>query len=121
MRVRFAGLAEKDVKKILRDTRKKFGPGQVKAYSAIIDRATAMLADNPDRPSSLDRSDLFPHVRSFHLSLAAGKRGAAAHKIFYTVQTARNNVQELVILRVLHDAMEPKRRMIGDFKPVGFN
>ena len=72
--------ADRDIKTILAGTLKTFGPRQLEVYAGILDKGLAMVADDPDRGGSLDRSELGPGVRLFHLELATNKRGGAARR-----------------------------------------
>lgn len=83
-----------------------FGPRQVERYAAIVEHGFSMLLENPLRPSSQKRNELGPGVRSFHFHIAAGRRKGAAHIAYYIVLPA-----ELVVLRVLADEMEPRKRV----------
>lgn len=104
--------AERDIRGILRDTIKMFGPMQMQAYARLIDRSIEMVAENPDRPSSLDRSELAPGVRLLHLELAARRRGAAAHCLYYMKGKLSDGSTGTIILRVLHEHMEPRYRIV---------
>ena len=108
MKPRFTAQADADVVAILRRTRKLFGPGQVMAYAEIIDEGVAMIAKNASRPAVMGRSELGPGVKSMHLEHAARRRGGAAH-VLYFLETQG---EVIVILRVLHEAMEPRRRLM---------
>jgi toxin ParE1/3/4 len=112
VRYRLTRQADRDIVDILRETLKSFGPKQLAVYAAIIDEGIRMVAENPTRPSSLDRSDIRPDVRSLHLELAARRRGGAAHKLYFTTMTGADEVPEVVVLRVLHERMEPKRPLL---------
>lgn len=108
MIVRFTDLAQQDVRDILRQTSERFGPGQTRVYAALLDHAQSLLAANPFRPGSLDRSALWPGIRLFHLELAAAKTGAASHCLYYQA-----NADEVIVLRVLHQRMEPATHLIA--------
>ena len=69
-----------------------------------------MVAEDPIRTSSHDRSELRAGIRSFHLQLAAGRQGGAAHVLYYRVMRI-GGVDELVVIRVLGDEMEPRNRV----------
>jgi toxin ParE1/3/4 len=72
-----------------------------------------MVAREPERPGSRARGELGAGVRSFHIELAARRRGAASHLLYY----ARELVPDaggMVILRLLHEAMEPRRYLGAD-------
>jgi len=108
LRVRLTALADADIVQILQQTLRLFGPVQVRAYAEIIKAGLRIIADDPGRASIQDRSDLFPGLRSFHLELAGRKRGGAAHLLYFQI---RPDEPEVVVYRVLHEAMSPKRRL----------
>jgi toxin ParE1/3/4 len=66
-----------------------------------------MVAAHPERPGSRVRDELGKGVRSFHVELAARRRAAASHLIYYIRGTLDDGRQGVVILRILHEAMEP--------------
>jgi toxin ParE1/3/4 len=106
MKLRLTLAADKDLAAIARYTLRHFGPDQKEVYAELVERAFAMLLENPQRPSSLSRQELGRDVRSFHLALAAGRRRGASHVVYYL-----GREQEVVILRVLGDEMEPRSRI----------
>jgi len=103
--------AEADIVRILRRTKKLFGVVQVSTYAKIIEGGIAMIADNPVRPSSVDRSDLRAGVRSFHLELVTRRRHSASHMIYFKEMRSASEDTEVVVIGVLSEAMEPKRRL----------
>jgi toxin ParE1/3/4 len=102
-RYRLTEVADEDIENILRQSARQFGPLQRDKYASLIEKALDMVAVDPERPGSRDRSDLAHGLRSFRLELAAGRRGAASHALYYL----RDEQEGLIIVRVLHDAMEP--------------
>ena len=86
-------------------------------YADLIDRAVAMMADDPERSSSKDRSDLVAGVRSFHVALAGGRKRGASHVLCFTVMGRVERDSEVVMLRVLHDRMEPRPGLISGGDP----
>ena len=114
MRHRLTRLADADITHLLQETLRAFGPRQVQTYAALLDRAIALVAEAPTRASSRDRSDLAAGVRSFHVSLASGRKHGAAHVLYFTVADQAQRGHEVVILRVLHDRMEPRPRLISE-------
>jgi toxin ParE1/3/4 len=105
---RFTAQADADVVAILRSTLKLIGPRQVRAYAKIIDDGVAMIAANPSRPAAMRRDELGTGVRALHLEHAAGRRGGGAHVLYFTT----TQTDGIVVLRVLHEAMEPRRRLM---------
>jgi toxin ParE1/3/4 len=108
--------AERDIRDILRETMKMFGMRQLASYGQIIERGLEMIGEAPDRPGSLDRSEWAPGVRLLHLELAAGRRGAAAHGIYYSTGTLSDGSIGTIILRVLHERMEPRHKVISSLR-----
>jgi toxin ParE1/3/4 len=106
---RLTEVADSDVEAILNYTNREFGPHQRDRYAILIDKAAEMVAENPARPGSRARDDLAPGVRSFHLDLAARRRGAAAHILYYLLGKIENGRDGVIIARILHEAMEPAR------------
>ena len=109
--------AERDIRSIVRDTMRMFGPRQVQAYARILERGIELVAENPDRPGSLDRSEIFPGVRLLHLEIAAGRRGGAAHCLYYMKGRLPDGSDGVIILRVLHEHMEPRHRVVRSLRP----
>jgi toxin ParE1/3/4 len=110
-RYRLSRAAEQDVEAILRDTRRTFGTGQRNRYAEIIRVGIEMIATEPDRPGSRQRSDVHPEIRSFHLDLAAGRIGATAHHLFYLKQEIADGEVGIVVLRILHERMDVRRHI----------
>jgi toxin ParE1/3/4 len=108
---RLAEAAERDVADILRETGRQFGRLQRKRYAELIERGIQMVADNPERPGSRQRDHLGSGVRSFHVELAARRRGAASHVLYYLRGRLDDERDGVIIARVLHDRMEPLRHM----------
>jgi toxin ParE1/3/4 len=109
VRSRLTKLATADIDVLLRQTDRNFGARQFEIYVGIIDDGVALIASDPLRPSSQDRSQIRPGVRSFHLERVRNRRRSATHVIYYTISATGEG--EVVVLRVLHEAMEPKRRL----------
>lgn len=107
--------ADLDVEGILRESARLFGPGQRDCYAGLIEAAAGMVAAEPRRPGSRDRGELGDGVRSFHAELAAKRRGAASHVLYYVEGVLdEDGGPGVVILRVLHEAMEPSLHTIAD-------
>jgi len=114
--------AERDIKDVFRETLKTFGTHQLAVYQQILIRGIEMIRDDSHHPGSLDRSELGPGVRLFHLELAAGRRGAAAHGLYHSTGRLSDGTMGTVVLRVLHERMEPRYKVVrslrGFAKPV---
>lgn len=112
---RLTRAADRDVAHILDESLRTCGPRQQDSYARIIESAVETLADDPDRPSARPRPDLGTGVRAYHLELTAGRRGAAAHVIYYIPSRELDGGGGVVILRILHESMEPARHLAGGF------
>ena len=110
-RYRLTDIADQDVVDILRNTNRRFGPLQRRRYAAFLARAIDMIVEEPERGGSRVRDDLAPGLRSFHAELATGRRGAASHVLFYIRGDLDDGNEGIIIVRVLHEAMEPVLHM----------
>ncbi len=110
MALRLSALADADIVAILRHSRQTFGPHQATRYAALIERCLMMIDENPMRPSSQDCSDIRSGLRACHVALAAGRGGAAVHKVYYVVREIDGRPVTFVG-RVLHERMEPRSRL----------
>ncbi len=116
LRYQFTEIADEDIEGILKTSGKRFGPRQREHYAGLIDRAAEMVAENPQRPGSRDRHDLGAGIRSFHLELAAGRRGAASHILYYLRGRLSDGSDGVVIARVLHEGMDPTRHLPAELE-----
>ncbi|AIB14871.1 hypothetical protein ABAZ39_23555 (plasmid) [Azospirillum argentinense] len=108
---RVTDAAKRDFAMVLRETRERFGAQQRDIYKALIAKAVEMVAANPARGGSWDRGRIVPGLRAFHLDHAAGRHGAAAHTLYYAMDQQAGEPPVVVILRLLHERMEPDRRI----------
>jgi toxin ParE1/3/4 len=104
---RLTSLADADIRDVLAHTFQKFGERQFEVYWQLIDEAARMIGEDPLRPSSKRREELGSGVRSFHLEVAAGRKGAASHILYYIAAPLDDGREGAVILRVLWEGMEP--------------
>jgi toxin ParE1/3/4 len=108
-------MADADLVGILGYTSSRFGPQQRDRYAALVDKAAAMLTQDPTRPGSRSRDDLGEGVRSYHIQRAVQRRGAAAHVLYYVVEPQQpDGGADILILRVLHERMDPVRHLAED-------
>jgi toxin ParE1/3/4 len=109
LRYRLTQAAAGDIDNILDESLRQFGVNQLARYAGLISRALDMLATEPCHVGSRPRDDVLPNMRSFHVEYAANRRGAAAHVLYYRVEPDGR----IVILRLLHQAMDPARHFIS--------
>ena len=105
---RVTDAAKLDFRAVLKATNEQFGPRQRQVYRRLIAQAVTMVATQPGRGGSWDRGVVVPGLRAFHLEHAAGRRGAAAHTLYYAVEPLPDGSLCVVILRLLHESMEPQ-------------
>ena len=112
MKYRLTTEADANITDILRTTKKLFGSHQVQIHSRIISDGINMVADAPYRPATTAREDIRNGIRSLHLELVSKRRHSASHLIYFKeVQDAKGE-KEIVIIGVLHEHMETRRRLI---------
>jgi len=111
---RYTATADNDVEGILLYTTSRFGPLQRRRYAELIDTAASMIAADPMRSGSRVRDEMTPGVRSFPVELAAQRHGAAAHVLYYVPARLDDGHDGVIILRVLHDRMDPARHIVPD-------
>lgn len=112
MNWQIAAAAQRDIQNILLQSRRQFGPRQMTAYAQRIDRGIELIAASPTPAGSIDRSDIAAGVRSFHRELTARRRHAAVHCLYYRIGELTDGSIGAIVLRVLHDRMEPRRRVV---------
>jgi len=111
-RYRLTRSARRDIDSILRTSEERHGREARIRYAALLLAALRRVAEEPEGRSTLDRSELRPGIRSFHIRHSRGESREPAvanpvHVIFYRV--VRPGLVEIV--RVLHDRMEPSRHI----------
>ena len=111
MRLRLTKAADTLIDLLLRETLRLFGPRQTQNYADILQGGLNLIAENPFRPSSLARDELGAGVRSLNLELVERRRRSAAHVVFDKVVTPQQGSAEIVVSGVLHERMEPRRRL----------
>lgn len=87
----FTAKAESDVEKILDYTIKEWGARKARNYIDMLEQRIYALAENPKVGAVRDK--LSPGVRSFPIE---------KHVVFYLCDK-----EEFVVLRVLHQSMDP--------------
>ena len=115
---RLTSLADADISDVLAYTLQRFGDRQFEAYWKLIDAAARMIGEEPLRPSSKARDELGPGVRSFHIELASGRRGAASHILYYVPGRVDDGAEGAIILRVLWEGMEPRHLVASGLKKI---
>lgn len=113
-RLDLAEAARTDIARLLRSSAADFGEAARVRYAAHIGTALDDLLSDPLRPKSAARPELQAGVRTYHLRHCR-RRGAAVrgavkaprHLIVYLTPTP----DLVVVLRVLHDAMDLDRHL----------
>jgi toxin ParE1/3/4 len=118
MRIRLSQPARADLAQILATSAERWGIDGQRRYIGLLAAAMRKLAADPRGPTTRDRSELLPGVRSFHLRHARGPGPEPsvrqpAHVLYYRI--VEPNLVE--IARVLHERMEPSRHV--DIDPAG--
>lgn len=106
MSFRLTPLAAEDLRQILRHSSEQFGEKQARRYGELIRKAIGKVADKPERANTRTRKELGDGIRSFAIAVVAERIGAARHILYF-----RKVSGGVEILRILHDAMDPSRRI----------
>ncbi|WP_262730567.1 type II toxin-antitoxin system RelE/ParE family toxin [Alloalcanivorax marinus] len=113
MRYVLSAAAQDDIRDILGWTHERFGEAARLRYQALLATALRDLSHQPARPGSVERPELGPGVRSWHLHLSrerartdTGMVRRPGHFVIYRVEAER-----ILVGRVLHDAMELARHL----------
>jgi toxin ParE1/3/4 len=111
-RFRLSGPARADIAHILATSAERWGVETKRRFAAILAAAMRKVATDPKGPTTQERGDLLPTIRSFHIRHARGhdaeaRVGRPVHILYYRV--IEPGLIEIV--RVLHDRMEPSRHM----------
>ncbi|HLY57387.1 MAG TPA: type II toxin-antitoxin system RelE/ParE family toxin [Stellaceae bacterium] len=111
-RYRLAEPAKADISAILRQSEALHGRAARIRYRACLTAAMRRVAADPEGPSTVDRRELAPGIRSFHIRHSRDESREApvahpVHVIFYRVR----DPPTVEIVRVLHDRMEPRRHV----------
>jgi toxin ParE1/3/4 len=111
-RYRLSEPAGADVAATLRNSEERHGKQARIRYRACLTAAMRRIAADPNGRSTVDRSELRPGMRSFHIRHSRNESREApvanpVHVIFYRVIEA--GIVEIV--RVLHERMEPERHV----------
>lgn len=111
-RYRLSEPAKSDLSTVLRASEAMHGVNARTRYRALLSAALRRISSDPFGHSTVDRSELIPGVRSFHIrhgrtSSDEARVADPVHVIFYRV--VEPGVIE--ILRLLHERMEPSRHV----------
>jgi len=112
-RYRLSTTAQADLIDLLAWTQRQFGDAARKRYEALLVTALRDISSQPDRSDSVERPELGDGVRSWHLHLSRERARTETgivrrprHFLIYRVEH-----DQVVVGRVLHDAMELARHL----------
>ena len=106
MKIRYTSFSRLDVASILDFSRRHFGQQQSEQSASLMSEGVASIRADPFRPSCRRCPQYGERIQAFHLSLARKRIGSASHVIYFRVAGELGS-QELQILRILHERMEP--------------
>jgi len=104
--VQLARQAEQDFAEILQWTVRTFGPAQAEIYAETLGLAIEALSEGPDVTGSKARDEIFPGIRTLHIT-RQGRKG----RHFVVFRTGSGQMIE--VLRLLHDSMDMTRHLPG--------
>lgn len=101
--------AQGDIRRILHTSALEFGNDARGRYAVLIATGLEDLRLDPMCPGSMTRSDLLAGTRTYHLVQCrrrAGRGGKSVKSPRHLIVYATPDPNQVVVLRVLHDAME---------------
>jgi toxin ParE1/3/4 len=106
--VRVSARANADLAEILATSLERWGEDGRIRYRSLLVATMRELGADPERLMSKNCRELAPNLRSFHLRYAGLGHGVKApvHVIYY-----RKTRSKVVIVRVLHERMEPRMHL----------
>jgi toxin ParE1/3/4 len=101
--------ARADLASILATSFERWGEDGSARYAALLTAAMRKVAAAPRGPTTKDRSDLAPGIRSFHVRYVRREHGIGApvHVLYYRATIDAS----IEIVRVLHERMDPQRHI----------
>lgn len=110
--LRVTTLAEGDIESLLLNSEAEFGPEMARRYRSLLNEGLVRIMENPDRAGIPYRFSQEPNLRLFHLRLAR-LRMSAADRIARPRHVLVFRVSEtiVILIRVLHDAMDFPRHL----------
>lgn len=109
-RVRLAAAARQDIEDILAASAERFGDRQARRYARLIADAIEDCARGRAGPLLRHRDEVRPGLASLHLA----RRGRPARHVLFLRLDASAEPPTIDIVRVLHDAMDPRRHLEDD-------
>lgn len=113
-RLRLSAAAEADIADILEWSQARFGEAAKARYGRLLAAALRALAEDPAIAGSLARPELGAGLRSLHLRAFRRRGGERVGRPRHLVIYAAPEPGLVEIVRVLHEAMELRRRLPED-------
>src|SRR5688572_33099299 len=105
-RFRLSSPAQADLLAILETSLERWGPQSRSRYAALLVTAMQTVAADPRGPTTRERKDLLPELRSFHVRHVPGHEVSAPVHVIYYRATKSGSID---VDRVLQERMEPAR------------
>lgn len=108
-KLRISRAAQADLAAILTTSLERWGERGRAKYATLLAMAMRRTAADPEGPTTKERDDLAPGIRSFHIRHMRREHGVGApvHVLYY--RSADSGAIEIV--RVLHERMDPQRHL----------
>jgi toxin ParE1/3/4 len=112
-RFRLSEPAKIDVAQILATSAERWGIDARRRYLITLVIAMRKVAADPLGPTTRERKDLQPGIRSFHIRYArSSERGERVSRPVHVLYYRVIEPELIEIVRVLHDHMDPARHLI---------
>lgn len=111
-RFRLSRPAQTDLRNILSASSERWGIAARRRYAALLAAAMRKVAADPEAPTTRDRAELQPGIRSFHIRLVNVEKPLAKVRkpvhILYYRPVAPGLIE---IVRVLHERSDPGQHL----------
>ncbi|MBS0297602.1 MAG: type II toxin-antitoxin system RelE/ParE family toxin [Proteobacteria bacterium] len=111
IRLVIAPRARRDIDTILLESAGGFGELVADRYRRLIGQALRDLESDPDRLGVKQRLDLPAGIETYHLRHSRGRTGVEQVRRPRHLLVLRREPERLVLIRVLHDAMDLVRHL----------
>lgn len=116
----FSVLARNDIADILDHSAERFGQSARRRYALLLEIAFEDLGLDPLRAGTQERPELGDGIRIYHIRHSrkrAGESDGAVGAPRHLIAFRRPSPDRLLIVRVLHDAMDMARHLSPDDEP----
>jgi toxin ParE1/3/4 len=113
-----SGPARRDIAGILKRSFQEFGEAAAERYEALLLQAFRDIAEDPERPGSLERPEILaPGARTYHLWYSRSRvQGPNVNAPRHLLLCRRRGDGAIEVARVIHDARDLARHLPQSYR-----